>query len=94
MQITNTAVPGRVRVRGHRGLKVASGLVQLTQRIFSRSFQAADIETPRVMLFPGEAGFYFTSFGYEPLQRNVVLEVPPHYEYHWIELGAVPKPAP
>ncbi len=55
VQTTNTAGPCRVGVRGHRGLKGESGLVQLTQGIFSRSFQAADIETPRVMLFPGEA---------------------------------------
>gem|GEM_PF-5944953 len=92
VQITNIAVPCRVRVRGHRGLKVEAGLVQLTQGIFSHSFQAADIEKPTMMLFPGEAELYFTSFGYEPIQRNVVIEVPPQGEYHWIELEAVPKP--
>jgi hypothetical protein len=44
------------------------------------------------MLFPGEAELNFTSVGYEPLQRAVVIEVPPQGEYHWIELDALPKP--
>jgi hypothetical protein len=92
VQITNLAVPCRVRARVHRGLKVEAGLVQLTQGIFSRSSHAADIETPSVMLFPGEAELNFTSVGYEPLQRAVVIEVPPQGEYHWIELDALPKP--